>query len=240
MTRILLDHNATTSLRPEVRQHWLDVQDQLGGNPSSLHTEGRRARDLVDRARERVAAALRVAEDEIVFTASGTEANNLALRGALGARGAGAGLAVTAVEHSSVIETARAIASETHPLSLLPVHRDGVPVLDALFECARRLSCQLVSVAAANNEVGTLSPLAAIGARLAELGSERPLFHTDAVQALGRIPVSFSEWGVDLATLSAHKVGGPAGGRRPVVQEVGDVGAVDPRGSPRTRVAGRN
>lgn len=209
--RVYLDHNATTPLRSEVRELLLATLERLRGNPSSVHASGRAARQLLDEARERCAAALRVREDELVFTSGGTESNNVALRGALAVR-PGAGLAVTAGEHASVLGPARRWAAEGRSLELVTLDREGRVDPAAVNAAARRARAGLVSVAAANNEIGTLGPLAEVGAALAGWGGgARPLFHSDAVQALGRVPIELEAWGVDLATFSAHKLGGPVG-----------------------------
>jgi len=209
--RVYLDHNASTPLRPEARALWLEVSDSVGANPSSLHASGRRARAYVDEARERVARALKASEDEILFTSGGTEANNLALQGAAAAAGGGAGLVTTAAEHSAVLETSRSLERLGHPLFVLEVDRNGRPDLTALGDVLERERPALVSVMAANNEVGSLPDLPAVAAILADGRGRTPTFHTDAVQALGRIPVDLAGWGVDLASFSAHKLGGPKG-----------------------------
>jgi cysteine desulfurase len=208
MERIYLDHNATTPLRPEARAELLARLDALGGNPSSVHAAGRAARAVLDAARERVAAALGIHEDEVVFTGGGTEAVHLAVLGALRARPAGQGLVTTAVEHAAAQGAAEALAAEGRGVTRIGVDAHGRVDLEALVDAAARSSTGLVSVMAANNEVGTLYPVGALAARL---GEHRPRLHTDAVQALGRIPVRPREWGVDLASFSAHKVGGPLG-----------------------------
>jgi cysteine desulfurase len=207
-----LDHNATTPLRPEVRAAWNEALDTVGGNPSSLHASGRRARHLLDEARARTAAALRIGEDEVVFTSGGTESNNLAVLGVLRRWPDGAAgprrLVLSAVEHSSVLGPARALEHEGVEIQVVPVDRSGLVDPDAVAQASA--GARLVSVMAANNEVGSCMPLGEIGERLRRL-DPRPRFHTDAVQALGRSPVTLSAWGVDLASFSAHKVGGPAG-----------------------------
>lgn len=208
--RVYLDHNSTSPMRPEVRARWLEVTDGPLGNPSSLHASGRRARALVDDARACVAAALGVHEEEIFFTSGATEANNLALFGVLAAAGAGAGLATTAVEHSSVLEPARALAATGRRVTIVPVDAQGLPDPAAVVHAAAEPAHGLVSITAANNETGAAPDLAAIAGGLGRLG-RRPRFHTDAVQALGRLPVRLGEWGVDLASFSAHKLGGPPG-----------------------------
>ncbi|MEW6074156.1 MAG: cysteine desulfurase family protein [Planctomycetota bacterium] len=210
--RIYLDHNATTPLRPEVRERWLEVHAGRPGNPSSPHASGRRARDWVDRAREEVARALGVEAGEILFTSGGTEANNLALAGVLAARGAPAATAIVtpAAEHSSVLAPAAALAARGHPWERVGVDAQGRPDVRALAAAARRHPGALVSVGAANNEVGSVAPLGALPAALRAAGAAA-IVHTDAVQALGRLPLALREWEGDLASFSTHKVGGPPG-----------------------------
>jgi cysteine desulfurase len=152
--RVYLDYNATTPLRSEVREVLLATLDRLRGNPSSVHASGREARQLLDEARERCAAALGVGEDELTFTSGGTESNNPALRGAL-ARRPGAGLVVTAGEHASVLAPARRLAEEGHPLELVPLDREGCIDPGQVASAARRVRAGLVSIAAANTELGT-------------------------------------------------------------------------------------
>jgi len=210
--RVYLDHNATTRMREEVRAELLGKLDELGGNPSSVHRAGRRARAHLDDARARTASALGVREDEVFFTSSGTESVNLALLGACGKSApAEAGLLTSTAEHSCVLGAAESLAVQG-----TPVHRVGVDERcrvdpTEVLETAARVGAGLVSIMTANNEVGTVQPLAAIGAGLDSQGRERPLLHTDAVQALGRIPVRIDEWRADLASFSAHKLGGPLG-----------------------------
>jgi cysteine desulfurase len=208
--RIYLDHNATTRLRVEARDAWLAALDSLGGNPSSLHTAGRRARHMLDEARARTATALGVHEDEVVFTSGGTESNNLAVLGAVRAAGSSAAVLTSAIEHSSVLEPARQLEREGHPLAVAGVDAQGLIDARGCIELARTRGPRLVAIMAANNEIGTCAPLAEIAEGLARLPA-RPVFHTDAVQALGRIELRLREWGIDLASFSAHKVGGPVG-----------------------------
>jgi cysteine desulfurase len=209
--RVGLDHNATTPLRQAALDTWVEVASRLSGNPSSLHAAGRSARAIIDEARQRVAAALSVAEDELVFTSGGTESNNLALLGAVEAEGRGAGIVTSAIEHSSVLGPARALAEAGRAVHVLATDAVGDLDLAELRRAAGSIGGGLVSLAAANNEIGSLNPLGAVGRLLRDLPPPRPLFHTDAVQALGKIPVRLGEWGVDLASFSAHKVGGPVG-----------------------------
>ncbi len=209
--RVYLDHNGTTPVRAEVRERYLRLLDGGLGNASATHTSGRRARAAVDDAREQVAAALQVPEEWLIFTSGGTEANNTALRGVLAAGGPGSGLLTSAVEHSSVLETAQILGGAGHPHGTVPVGTSGDLDLDAFDRALADAPPRLVSIMAANNETGACSPMEAIAARLGALGKERPVWHSDAVQALGKCPLTLTEWGVDLASLSAHKVGGPIG-----------------------------
>lgn len=208
MERLYLDHNATTPLRPEARAEYLRELDRLGGNPSSVHTSGRAARVVLDLARERAAAALGVHEDELVFTSGGTESIHLALLGALKVAPAG-GLVTTVVEHSAVLGAAELAGTLGRPVARVGVDAAGRIDLAQLVSRARD-GAALVSLQTANNEVGTVHPVGKLVAEL-ETRGERPLVHTDAVQALGRVPVELRAWRVDLASFSAHKLGGPLG-----------------------------
>lgn len=205
---VYLDHNATTPVRPEVRERMAALAGEGLGNPSSLHGSGRRARQVIDLAREQVAAALGVHEDSLTFTGGGTESNNLALLGAMRA-GSGPGtLVTTAIEHSSVLGPAQALAGDGHRCQFVEVDRAGQPNLEELRRQAA--GARLVSVMAANNEIGVCPPLVAIAEGLpAGEGGRRPLLHSDAAQALGRIEIPWEV--LDLASLSAHKFGGPMG-----------------------------
>ena len=209
MKRVYLDHNATTPLRPEARAAFEEALEDGLANPSSLHASGRRARALVDEARERVARTLGVADDEVVFTSGATEANNLALLGALEAAGEGAGLLTTGTEHASVLEPARAARERGFGLQLCDVDRFGFPDLEDLERRLRSERVDVVSIALANGENGAVPAFEGLHSTLDELGEKRPIFHTDGAQALGRVCVDLSRF--DLASFSAHKLGGPAG-----------------------------
>lgn len=179
----------------------------VAGNASSVHREGRAARKLLDDAREGVARAVGVIAPMVVFTGGGSEANNMALKGAPVER-----LIVSAIEHPSVIEAAKASGK---PVELIPVTVDGVVDFEALAKLLPGPKA-LVSVMLANNETGVIQPVREIAALAHAHGA---LLHTDAVQALGKIPVNFGLLGVDLMTLSAHKLGGPQGAGALVIRD---------------------
>jgi len=209
--RVYLDHNATTRMRGEVRAHLLEKMSEIEGNPSSVHRTGRRARAALDDARARTAAALGVHEDEIFFTSGGTESVNLALLGAPRTRGGATGLLTSTAEHSCVLGAADALTGQGVPVQRVGVDRQCRVDPTEVLEVAARAEVGLVSIMAANNEVGTVQPLETIGTGLHSQRREKALLHTDAVQALGRIPVRLHEWRMDLASFSAHKIGGPLG-----------------------------
>jgi cysteine desulfurase len=204
--RVYLDWNATTPLGPEARQAMAAAWDLLG-NPSSVHAEGRQARRLVEGAREAVAEAVGAQARNVVFTSSGTEANALALTPGL-RRGAGARvqrLLVSAIEHASVLAGGR---FQPDAIRKLRVNSMGQVDLDYLRSLVAGDAPALVSIMAANNETGALQPVREAAEIVHQAGG---LLHIDAIQALGRIPYDINEIGVDLATLSAHKIGGPKG-----------------------------
>jgi cysteine desulfurase len=205
-----LDHAATTPVLPEVRAAMLGALEADFGNPSSVHAYGRRAKEIVEDARDRVAAAVGASPAEIVFTGGGTEADNLALKGsAQKLRGNGNHLVTTTIEHHAVLDTVEWLMREGLETTKVPVGATGV-VDPAVFADAVKHSTIVASVMAVNNEIGTVQDVSAIAA---EVTSANPntLVHTDAVQALGNIPVNLHAWGVDLAAFAAHKLGGPKG-----------------------------
>ncbi|MGQ9367735.1 cysteine desulfurase family protein [Azospirillum sp. ST 5-10] len=200
---VYLDHNASAPLRPAVRAAIAGALD-LVGNPSSVHGHGRAARRAVEDARAAVAALAGAAPARVLFTGSGTEANNLALRGFPGRR-----VLVSAIEHDSVL------AAEPGA-ERLPVRQDGVVDLAALEARLDAAGPALVSLMLVNNETGVVQPVAEAAALVHARGG---LVHTDAVQAAGRLPLSMAALGADLMTLSAHKIGGPAGAGALVLAE---------------------
>ena len=204
---VYLDYAATTPLRPEAREAMLAVLGERWGNPSSLHRWGREARAVLEDARARFAAVIGASPAEVVFTRGGTEADNLAVLGRARADGGGP-LACSAIEHKAVLAASKAAAAEGRTLVILPVGADGRVELDALDELLREARHALVSVMWANNEIGVLQPVERVAEMCAGAGVA---FHTDAVQALGKVPVRFDQVRADLAAFSAHKLGGPRG-----------------------------
>lgn len=205
--RTYFDFNATAPLRDEAREAVLCVLDNVG-NASSVHAEGRQARARIEQARANVAALVGVASDCVTFTSGGTEANHLAFAQAR-RRGASA-ILYSAIEHPSVSEAAKQAAIEADiPATIVPVDHEGVVDLEALSEVLGTSGGRpFVSVMAANNETGVIQPLEAIAGLVKAANG---VFHTDAIQIAGKLKFSLKSVGADMATLSAHKLGGPQG-----------------------------
>lgn len=208
MNKIYLDHGATTKMHPEVLETIMPYMTEVYGNPSSIHFFGREVRKALEEAREKVAKAIGAEPREIIFTSGGTESDNLAIRGVARAmHKKGNHIITSAVEHHAVIDTCKALQDEGFEITTVPVDEYGlVDVKDV--EAAITDQTILITIMMGNNEVGTVMPVAEIG----KLARERGItFHTDAVQAIGSLPVNVNDIQCDLLSMSAHKFYGPKG-----------------------------
>ena len=208
MKKVYLDNVATTPILPEVRDAMLPYLEEFFGNPSCLHDWGDAAREAMDKARTQVAELLGAGEEEIIFTGSGTESNNLAVKGlALAQQNKGKHVVVSAIEHFSVLHSAKTLEKWGFELTLVPVDKHGMVDPEAVRKSIRE-DTVLVSIMQANNEVGTIEPIKEIARVTKEKGV---VFHTDAVATAGIIPVNVKELGVDALSLAGNQFYGPKG-----------------------------
>jgi cysteine desulfurase len=205
--KVYLDNNATTRIAPEVLDAMLPFLTERFGNPSSFHSFGSDLMEDIEAAREKVAVLLGADAEEIVFTSGGTESDNMALIGATSINPLKPGLVTSTIEHPAVLDTAGYIKGKGHPVGLSEVNIDGTLNMDSLNSCISEQT-GLVSIMMANNETGVILPVA----EAARIAHERgALFHTDAVQAVSKIPVDVRSSGIDMLSISAHKLHGPKG-----------------------------
>jgi len=208
MKRIYLDYAATTPIHPEVVEAMLPYLSDVFGNPSSIHSFGQEAKAAVEEARDKIAALVGARSEEIVFTGGGTEADNFAIKGtAYANEGKGNHIVTTTIEHHAVMETCKFLQKRGFEVTYLAVDSYGLVDPQDVKKAITDKTI-LISVMHANNEVGTVEPMAEIGKIAQEEGI---YFHTDAVQAVGHIPVKVDELGIDLLAMSAHKLYGPKG-----------------------------
>ncbi len=208
MNRIYLDHNATTPVRPEVLEAMLPYLQGTFGNPSSIHSFGQEAKKGIEVARERIAKLIGARPMEIVFTGGGTEADNLAIKGvALSSGERGRHIITSSVEHHAVLNTCQALARHGYEVTYLPVDSCGKVDPDDV-KRAMRSDTILVSIMHSNNEVGTIQRIEEIAEVTEACGV---VFHTDAIQSVGKVPLTVGALGVSLASISAHKIYGPKG-----------------------------
>ena len=209
MKLVYADNAATTKMSRHAIKAMLPYMDQVFGNPSSLHTTGQRANEALTAAREQIAVLLGASPKEIYFTSGGSEADNQALlsAAALGERKGKKHIISTAFEHHAVLHTLEKLKKQGFEVQLLDVHENGMVTAQQVADAIREDTC-LVSVMYANNEIGSVMPIREIGAVCREKGV---LFHTDAVQAVGHVPVNVAEDHIDMLSLSAHKFHGPKG-----------------------------
>src|SRR4030066_159292 len=208
MKQIYMDHSATTATDPAVIEAMLPYFSEKYGNPSSLYTIGRQARRAIEESRQKVADLIGANREEIIFTGSGTESDNLAIKGsAFRNRTKGDHIITSSIEHHAVLHTCKFLEKNGFKVTFLPVSKEGL--VDPA-DVAKAITPQtiLISIMHANNEIGTIQPIAEIG----KIAKEKDIvFHTDAVQTTGKIPVNVDDLGVSMVSISAHKIYGPKG-----------------------------
>ncbi|MFD1736695.1 cysteine desulfurase family protein [Bacillus salitolerans] len=205
---IYVDHAATSPVHPSVAESMLPYMTTVFGNPSSIHSFGRKSRQVIDQARESIAKLIGAKESEIIFTSGGTEADNMAIVGVATAnQHKGKHIITTSIEHHAVLHTCQTLEKQGFEVTYLSVNEAGVIDLNEL-KNAMRTDTILVTVMFGNNEVGTLQPIEEIAALLTEYDV---YFHSDAVQAYGSVPIRVDQLKVDLLSVSAHKINGPKG-----------------------------
>ncbi|MCZ7396845.1 MAG: cysteine desulfurase NifS [Candidatus Methanoperedens sp.] len=207
-SQVYMDHSSTTAVDPLVREAMLPYFSEKFGNPSSLYSIGREARRAIEEARQKVADLIGAKKEEIIFTGSGTESDNLAIKGlAFKNRKKGDHIITSSIEHHAVLHTCKYLEAQGFKITYLPVSRDGL-VNPADVEKAITPATILITIMHANNEIGTIQPIEEIG----KIAREKNIpFHTDAVQTAGKIPVNVDALGVSLLSMSAHKIYGPKG-----------------------------
>lgn len=224
---IYADHAATTAVRREVLEKMLPFFSIVYGNPSSIHQEGQKSKKAMEEARRKVAAALGASAREIVFTSGGTESDNQALMmGALSLKETGRHIVTSAIEHPAVLNTCRRLEKRGFDITYVMPGRDGMVPAEAV-EKAMRPDTILVSLMMANNETGAIQPVDKVGEMIRHLKADehrKILFHVDAVQAFGKLPIRADQSGVDLLSVSSHKIYGPKGEGALYIRQNTDLG----------------